>query len=76
MRNLGHLAEALLLELGVADGEDLVDDEDFGFEMGGDGDGEADIHAAGITLDWRVEESLDLGKFDDFVEFAADLVTQ
>ena len=33
---------------------------------------QAHIHARGIALDRRVEKSLDLGKGDDLVEFAAD----
>ena len=32
---VGHLAEALALELGVADGEHLVDEQDVGVEVGG-----------------------------------------
>ena len=45
-RDLVHLAQALLLELGVADRQHLVDDQDFRLEMRGDGEGEAHIHAA------------------------------
>ena len=41
--------------------------------MGGDGEGEADVHARGVALDRGVEEFLDLGEGDDLVEFAADL---
>ena len=40
-----HFADAALLEVGVTNGEDFVDDEDFGLEVGSDGEGEADIHA-------------------------------
>lgn len=67
-----HFAEAFLLEGGVADGEDFVDEEDFGFEMGGDGEGEAHAHAAAVMLERRVDEALDFGKGDDLVEFADD----
>ena len=63
-----HLAEALLLELGVADGEHLVDDQDLRLEVRGDGEGQAHVHAAGVALDRRVEELLDLGEGDDLVE--------
>ncbi len=31
------------------------------------------MHAGGITLDWRVNEFLDLGKGNDFIEFLFDL---
>ena len=67
------LAEAFLLELGVADREHLVDDQDLGFEMRGDGKGETHIHAGRVALDRGVEKFLDLGKGDDLVEFPADL---
>ncbi len=33
--------EALLLEGGVADGEDLVDQKDLGVDLDGDGEGQA-----------------------------------
>ena len=55
-RGLAHLSQAFLLELGVADGQDLVDEQDLGLQVRGDGEGQAHIHARGITLDWRVEE--------------------
>lgn len=40
-----HLADGFLLELSIADGEDLIDDEDLGLEEGGDGEAETDSHA-------------------------------
>ena len=72
-RDLRHLAEALLLELGVADGEHLVDDQDLGFQMRRDGEGEPHIHARRVALDRRVEKFLDLGEGDDLVELPFDL---
>ena len=70
--DFAHFAEAFLLEGGVADGEDFVDEEDFGFEVGGDGEGQADVHAGGVALDGRVDEFLDFGEGDDLVELAGD----
>ena len=35
LRLTSHLAEALLLERGIPDGEHLVDDQDLGLEMAG-----------------------------------------
>lgn len=64
-----HAVEALALEVGVADGEDFVHDEDVGVEVGGDGESQADVHAAGVALDGRVDEFADLREFDDLVEF-------
>lgn len=72
-RDLLHLAETLVLECEVADGEDFVDDQDFRFEMRCDGESQPDIHAAGIVLHLRVEEALDLGKGHDLVELPRDL---
>ena len=68
-----HLAEALLLEGGVADGEDLVHDQDLGLEVGRHGEGEAHEHAARVALHRRVEEPTDLAELDDLVELALDL---
>ena len=67
--DFGHFAKAFFLKLGVADRQDFVDNENLGLEMGGDGEGEAHIHAARIALDRRIEESLDFGEGDDLVEF-------
>ena len=68
-----HLAQALLLERGVADGEHLVDEQDLRLEVRGDREGQAHVHAARVVLDRRVEELLDLGERDDLVELALDL---
>ena len=68
-----HLAEALLLERGVADREHLVDEEDLGLEVRGDGEREAQVHAARVALHRRVDEPLDLGERDDLVELRDDL---
>ena len=72
-RDVLHLAEALLLELGVADRQHLVDDQDLRLEMRRHGEGEPHVHAARVALDRRVEELLDLGEGDDLVELALDL---
>ena len=69
-----HLADGFLLEFGVADGEDLIDDEDLGFHEGGDGEAETDGHAAAVTLDRGVEVALHAGEVDNLVEFARDLM--
>ena len=43
-RHILHLAEAFLLELSVANGEDIVDDEDFRLKVGGHSESQAHIH--------------------------------
>ena len=68
-----HLAEALLLELGVAHRQHLVDDEDLRLEVGRHGEGQPHVHAARVALDRRVEEAADLAELDDLVELALDL---
>ena len=73
VRDVAHLAQALPLELGVADGEDLVDEQDLRLEVRRDGERQPHVHAAGVVLDRRVDEPLDLGEGDDLVELARDL---
>ena len=68
-----HPAEAAALELGVADGEHLVDEQDLRLEVRRDGEGEPHVHAARVALHRRVDELLDLGELDDLVELARDL---
>src|SRR5262249_44747495 len=72
----GHaadLAEALALEGGVADGQHLVENQDFRFDVCRDREREADVHAARVALDRDVDEPLDLGKRDDLVESTSDV---
>src|SRR5258708_10262862 len=40
--------------------------------MGGDGEGEADVHAGGVVLDGGVNEFFEFGEGHDFIEFADD----
>ena len=63
-----HPPEAALLELGVADREHLVDEQDLRLEVRGDGEREPHVHAARVALDRRVDELLDAGELDDLVE--------
>ena len=73
LRDVPHLAQAFLLKRRVPHGQDLVHQDDLRLEMGGDGEGQAQIHAGGVVLDRRVQEALDLGEADDLVEFLLDL---
>ena len=56
----------------VADGKDFVDQQDLGVQVSGNGEGKSHVHAAGIALDRRVDELLDLGEIHDRVELATD----
>ena len=71
--DLVHLAQAFLLESRISDREHLVDDKDFGLEVGSDGESQPHVHAARVALDGRVEELLDLGEVDDLVKLPGDL---
>src|SRR5271165_2958718 len=71
--HVAHFAEAFFLEIYVADGQDFVDEEDFGFEVGGYGEGQADVHAGGVVLYGSVDEFFEFREGDDFVEFAGDV---
>ena len=73
IRFVAHLAKALILELGIADGEDFVHDHDLAVEVSGDREGELDVHAGGIALDRRVDELGHFGKLDDLVKLPVDL---
>ena len=61
-RNLRHAAEALLLELGIADGEHLVDDQDLRLQVRRHGERESHVHPARVPLDRRVDVLLDSGE--------------
>ncbi len=71
--DVAHFAKAFFLEIYIAHRQDLVDEEDFGFEVGGYGEGQADVHAAGVVLYGRVDKFFEFGEGDDFVEFASDV---
>ena len=53
---------------------DVVNDEDFGFEEGGDGKAEADCHTRTVAFYRGVDVFLYAGELDDVVELALDLM--
>src|SRR5919106_104650 len=67
--------EALPLERLVADGEDLVEEEDVGIQESGDGEAEAHGHPGRVRADRPVDRVLELGEGDDLVEALADVRT-
>ena len=71
-----HPADAAALELRVADGERLVDDEDIGLEVRRNGERQAQPHSRGVALERRVEEPLDPGEGSDPVEARADVIAR
>src|SRR5581483_8044623 len=76
LAQLVELLGALLLELLVADGEDLVDEEDVGIDADGDREPESDVHARRVVLDRRVDEGREIGELDDLVELRRDLLAR
>ena len=43
--DVAHFAQAFFLKLRIAHGQDFVDQEDLRFQVGGDGESQADVHA-------------------------------
>src|SRR5436853_219536 len=70
-----HAAEASLLELRVADREDLVDEQDLRFEMCCDGEREPHGHPARVALHGRVDELVDARELEDLGQLALDLAS-
>ena len=66
--HLLHAREALLLKFIVADGEDLVDDENVRHVHRRNGKAETRHHAGGIVLHGGVHKVLQFGKLDDLVK--------
>ncbi|MCG3161346.1 MAG: hypothetical protein JMDDDDMK_02514 [Acidobacteria bacterium] len=73
MRDVIHLAQAFTLKSGVAYGQHFVNQQDFGIEVRSDGEGQPQIHPAGVMLDRRVNELFDFGESDYLVELVFDL---
>lgn len=65
---LFHSCLALLLELVVAHGEDLVHHQNVRADLRGDGKAQPGDHTGGIVLDRHVDELPQLGKVHDFLE--------
>ena len=72
---LGDALHALALERLVADRQDLVDEEDVGIGVDGDGERQPHVHARGVELHGRVDEVADAAEGDDRVELRVDLRT-
>ena len=59
---LVDLAEALALELLVADGEHLVQQQDVDVQVCGDGEAQAHDHPGRVRTDGELHEALELGE--------------
>src|ERR1043165_971008 len=69
--HISHLAQTSLLKLNVADGQPLVDHQNLRFQMRRHRKRQAHIHSGRITLYGRVDELLQFGERDYFVELAS-----
>ena len=65
---LVDVLEAPALEALVADGHDLVEQQDLGLHVHGDREAQAHLHAARVDLHRRVDELADVGEGDDVVD--------
>ena len=72
--NCADLVQALLLELLVADRQHLVDQEDVGIGVHGDGERETDVHTGRVELHLRVDEVADARELEDVVEVGLGLL--
>ena len=72
-RDILHFAEAFFLELNIADGEHFVDDENLGFQVSGDSEGESDVHAGAIAFHRGIDIAFAAGEIDDLVELRLNL---
>ena len=68
-----HLADGLLLEFGVANGQHFVHHEDFGFQVCRDGEPEAYGHAAAVAFYGGVQVAFAAAEVHDFVKLASNL---
>ncbi len=63
---LADLAHGALAKAGVADGERLIDEQNFGVNVNGDGEGQPDDHATGVGFDRLIDEIANIGEGFDF----------
>src|SRR4051812_11223580 len=66
--------EALLLERLIAYRQDLVQQQDVGFDLRGDRERQANLHPGREVLELLVDEPLELGEGDDLVEPGVELL--
>ena len=73
---LVDLVETLGHKRGVADRQYLVDEQDVGADVDGDGKPQTHIHAGRVALDRMVDKLLELGEIDDFFVFVLNLLSR
>src|SRR5690606_26504723 len=68
-----HLSKAFLLEFGIADRQDLINDQYFAFEVSRDRKGKANVHSRRETLHRSIDGSLNATEIDDLIKLSVDL---
>ena len=72
--HLQDAVEAFGLEVLVADGQNLIDDQDLGAHVDGDGEAQAHVHARRIMLDRHIDVIAQFGEVQDVVKKALGLL--
>ena len=67
-----EIVVTFLLEGGVTNGENFIEDKDIPFRADSNGKGEADLHAGRVIFEFLVHELFEFGKFDDVVIHGVD----
>jgi hypothetical protein len=58
---------AILPEVDIANGQNLVHKKQFAIRSGGHSEAEVNLHARGVTLERGIDEFADLGEFYDLI---------
>ena len=69
---VGELAHATLLELRIAHGKNLIDEENIRFDVDRHGETKTYVHTGGLVLHRLVDEVLDAREVNDCIELLID----
>src|SRR5262245_37246221 len=73
LRDTFHLSEAAFLKSRITHRKDLVNNQDFRFQVSCHRESQTHIHAAGVALDRCVDEFFELRESDYLIELFVDL---
>ena len=73
IQQLADASLGLVDERDVAHAQALVDQENLGVDLGGDGEGQPHVHAAGVVLQRQVREVAKPGEFEDAIDLGLHL---
>ena len=69
---IADLAQTFLLKNGIPYGQNLIDQQNLGFQMGGNRKGQPNVHSARIVFHRGIQQTATFGKLHDLIEFARD----